>query len=44
MVYIFSEMAFKDCNENGTWWVDPTSGAEWTNYSSCVPKDVSRYA
>lgn len=34
-----SEMAFKDCNENGTWWVDPTSGAEWTNYSSCVPKD-----
>ncbi|WAQ94301.1 CALRL-like protein [Mya arenaria] len=30
--------AYKDCTENGTWWVNPVTGSEWTNYTTCVPK------
>ncbi|KAL4222384.1 hypothetical protein ACF0H5_018423 [Mactra antiquata] len=32
-----SETAYKDCSVNGTWWISPTTGSEWTNYSTCVP-------
>lgn len=28
--------AYKDCTENGTWWKDPTTNSEWTNYSTCI--------
>ncbi|KAL5006348.1 hypothetical protein ScPMuIL_015154 [Solemya velum] len=27
--------AFKDCTENGTWWVLPATGKDWANYSEC---------
>lgn len=30
--------AYKDCTENGTWWRDPGTGSEWTNYSTCIVK------
>ncbi|WAQ94299.1 CALRL-like protein [Mya arenaria] len=33
-----SAYAYKDCTENGTWWVNPVTGSEWTNYTTCVPK------
>ncbi|XP_052792399.1 calcitonin gene-related peptide type 1 receptor-like [Mya arenaria] len=33
-----SAFAYKDCTENGTWWVNPVTGSEWTNYTTCVPK------
>ncbi|XP_045169718.2 calcitonin gene-related peptide type 1 receptor-like isoform X3 [Mercenaria mercenaria] len=34
-----SEMAYKDCTENGTWWINPSTGSEWTNYTTCVQKE-----
>ncbi|XP_052792338.1 calcitonin gene-related peptide type 1 receptor-like [Mya arenaria] len=33
-----SAYAYKDCTENGTWWVNPLTGSEWTNYTTCVTK------
>ncbi|XP_071158238.1 calcitonin gene-related peptide type 1 receptor-like isoform X1 [Mytilus edulis] len=29
--------AFKDCTENGSWYVDPLTNKTWTDYTSCVP-------
>ncbi|XP_052247321.1 calcitonin gene-related peptide type 1 receptor-like [Dreissena polymorpha] len=31
-----SATAYKDCTENGTWWVDSETSSEWTNYTTCV--------
>ncbi|XP_036357912.1 calcitonin gene-related peptide type 1 receptor-like isoform X1 [Octopus sinensis] len=28
--------AYKDCTANGTWWKNPTTNMEWTNYSTCI--------
>ncbi|WAQ94302.1 CALRL-like protein [Mya arenaria] len=36
-----SAYAYKDCSENGTWWVNPVTGSEWTNYTTCVPKQAA---
>ncbi|XP_052792350.1 calcitonin gene-related peptide type 1 receptor-like [Mya arenaria] len=33
-----SAYAYKHCTDNGTWWVNPVTGSEWTNYTTCVPK------
>ncbi|XP_076461694.1 calcitonin gene-related peptide type 1 receptor-like [Babylonia areolata] len=32
-----SERGYRMCTENGTWWTNPTSGHEWTDYTACVP-------
>ncbi|GAB1597487.1 calcitonin gene-related peptide type 1 receptor isoform X2 [Argonauta hians] len=28
--------AYKDCTANGTWWKNPATNMEWTNYSTCI--------
>ncbi|ELU10120.1 hypothetical protein CAPTEDRAFT_219484 [Capitella teleta] len=28
--------AHKECTENATWWKDPISGKEWTDYTTCL--------
>lgn len=33
-----TKTAYKDCTKNGTWWVNPITQSEWTNYTTCVPK------
>lgn len=34
------ENAYKVCWPNGTWFVHPLSGRQWTNYSTCVHSKV----
>lgn len=38
---LISANAFKDCTENGSWYVDPLTNKTWTDYTSCVPIEVS---
>jgi len=40
--FIISETAYKDCGTNGTWWVNPATGTEWTNYTTCVKKQAGQ--
>ena len=28
--------AQKTCTNNGTWWSDPTTNREWTDYTPCL--------
>ena len=35
-------MSEKICTINGTWYVDPDSGMEWTKYTTCLDLDVSK--
>lgn len=37
---LFSVDAYKDCTADGTWWKDPNSNREWTNYTMCVSLEV----
>ncbi|XP_005113225.2 calcitonin gene-related peptide type 1 receptor-like [Aplysia californica] len=30
-----SELGYKTCTENGTWYLSPDSGHEWTDYTQC---------
>lgn len=34
-------MAYKDCDDNGTWWRNPLTNMEWTFYGDCVKIEVS---
>lgn len=29
-------LAYKECHKNGTWYAHPETGAEWSNYTTCV--------
>lgn len=29
--------AYKDCTDNGSWYVDPETNKTWTDYTDCVP-------
>ncbi|KAK3603666.1 hypothetical protein CHS0354_017387 [Potamilus streckersoni] len=33
------EYAYKECNHNGTWFINWTTGREWANYSACYGHD-----
>ena len=33
--------AQKTCTNNGTWWSDPTTNREWTDYTPCLNLKVS---
>ena len=32
---------YRECTDNGTWWLDPLTGHEWTDYTACVPLQVT---
>ncbi|XP_058061171.1 calcitonin gene-related peptide type 1 receptor [Anopheles bellator] len=32
-------LAHRTCNENGSWFVHPQSGREWSNYTNCIDTD-----
>ncbi|KAL5006543.1 hypothetical protein ScPMuIL_015349 [Solemya velum] len=32
--------SWKFCTKNGTWWRDPKTDQEWTDYRGCVPYDL----
>ncbi|KAK3590582.1 hypothetical protein CHS0354_021855 [Potamilus streckersoni] len=36
---MFREYAYKECTENGTWYKNPLTRNEWTNYTGCVIKE-----
>ncbi|KAG4079695.1 hypothetical protein HA402_009081 [Bradysia odoriphaga] len=29
-------LAYKECHQNGTWYTHPETGAEWSNYTTCI--------
>eukprot|EP00106_Octopus_bimaculoides_P013693 XP_014781135.1 PREDICTED: calcitonin gene-related peptide type 1 receptor-like [Octopus bimaculoides] len=33
--------AYKDCTSNGTWWRNPQTQQEWSNYSTCI--DIEKH-
>ncbi|KAK3103566.1 hypothetical protein FSP39_020202, partial [Pinctada imbricata] len=34
--------SFKDCTKNGTWWTYPSTGKQWTNYTTCIQDKLVR--
>ena len=34
--YAKQRFAYKLCDENGSWWVHPSSNRTWSNYTNCV--------
>lgn len=29
-------LAYKECHSDGTWYAHPETGAEWSNYTTCI--------
>ncbi|KAI0214005.1 Parathyroid hormone/parathyroid hormone-related peptide receptor [Lamellibrachia satsuma] len=38
-----SGMAEKICTASGTWYIDPSSGLEWTRYTTCLDLDNAKF-
>ncbi|EDS36724.1 calcitonin receptor [Culex quinquefasciatus] len=38
-----NRLAFRVCNTNGSWFVHPESGREWSNYTNCVDLEDMKF-